>query len=364
MLNNIFDRKHLSPMAFETQPTLSPRRIFVTGSTGLVGAHLLSNLLEQGVQVRALKRKSSNLEIVRKILGYYHADPEAAFRRIEWCEGDLLSPEFMGEALRGVDQVYHCAAMVSFDPRNRQQLFSANVDGTVAIVGEALKSGIEKFCFVSSTAALGKPAGLDEAFIDETTPWENDDGLSDYALSKYLAEQEVWRGVREGLNAVIVNPPIVIGPGDWSRSSSKLFGAAWKGLNFYPGGTNAFVDVRDVVKASIQLMDSPIHSERFIVAAENLTYQQLFNLIAVHLDKQQPRLRASRWMGEIAWRLEWLASRLAGTEPKITRATVASASKKYFFSNEKIKRELGYVFIPIEQAVQETCRRFLEERGG
>lgn len=349
-------------MAFEVPPPLSTRRIFVTGSTGLVGAHLLSNLLQQPVQVRALKRKSSNLEILRKVLGYSHSDPEAAFRRIEWCEGDLLSPEFMREALRGMDQAYHCAAMVSFDPRNRQQLFSVNVHGTATIVDEALKSGMDKFCFVSSSAALGKPTGVKEAYIDELTPWENTDDLSDYALSKYLAEQEVWRGIRDGLNAVVVNPPIVIGPGDWSRSSSKLFEAAWNGFRFYPPGINAFVDVRDVVKASIQLMNSPIHSERFIVAAENLSYQQLFNLIADHLDKPRPRWRVSRRMGEIAWRLEWLASRLAGSEPKITRATVTSAQKKYFFSNKKIKRELGYVFIPIEQAVQETCHRFLEEQ--
>ena len=165
-----------------------------------MGAHLLSHLLQQPVQVRALKRKKSNLAIVRKVLGYYHSDVNAVFRRIEWCEGDLSSPTFIQKAMQGMDQVYHCAAMVSLDPRIRQEIYAANVGGTAAIVNESLKNGIEKFCFVSSSAALGKPSGRNEALIDESTPWEHTSDLSDYAVSKYLAEQEVWRGVQEGLN--------------------------------------------------------------------------------------------------------------------------------------------------------------------
>lgn len=336
--------------------------VFVTGGTGLVGAHILSDLLRQQVRIRALKRKNSDLATVRKVLAYYHEDPGAAFRRIEWCEGDLLSPVFMGQALRGIDQVYHCAAMVSFNPKDREKLHLANVRGTAEIVSHAIEKEVRKFCFVSSSAALGRPAKVREAKIDETTPWAPDSALSDYALTKYLAEQEVWKGVRAGLKAIIVNPPIVIGPGDWNRSSSKLFATIWKGFPFYSSGITAFVDVRDVSQVAIRLMNSPVHSERFIVAAENLPFRELFNLIADHLDRPRPRYQIPRWMGEIAWRLDHTISKLNSSEPSITKSAVISGSRRYFFSNEKIRRHLDYEFIPIERAVRDTCRLFLTEQ--
>lgn len=337
------------------------KSVFVTGGTGLIGAHLLSDLAAGGARIRALKRETSDLSAVQKIFGYYHPVPDQALSRIEWVDGDLGSPAFLQETLRGIHQVYHCAAMVSFDPKDRTQMMETNVGGTEKIVEQCLKSGVGKFCFVSSSASLGKPAGTGATLIDESTPWTFSSDLSDYAISKYEAEQKVWQAARKGLPAVIINPVIVVGPGDWSRSSSKIIRTIWKGFPFYTSGVNAFVDVRDVAKAAILLMESDLHGERFVVAAENLSYKALFDRVADSLNKRRPFIHLSGPMSEIAWRADWLVSKLTGKPPQLTRAAAVSAQKRYYFSNQKIRNALGFEFIPIGQSIHETCRRFLAE---
>lgn len=335
--------------------------VLVTGGTGLIGAHLLSDLLRRPVRIRAVKRRSSDLRVVRKILGYYHPDPDTQLGKIEWVDVNLLSESDLQTAFSGVDDVYHCAGMVSFDPKERQQLFDINVGGTANIVRCCLKTGVRKLCHVSSSSSLGKPTGEEPHPIDETTPWNSSDEVSDYALSKYQSEQEVWRGCADGLPAVIINPTIVIGPGDWNRSSSKLFRTIWKGFPFYSAGVNAFVDVRDVSRVAIQLMDSDIAGERFVVAAENLPFKQLFDCIADNLSKKRPAMPVTPWMGAMAWRLDWLGSKLTGKPPQITRSTVVSARKRYYFSNEKIRQRLGFEFTPIAQSIRDTSLLFLAE---
>lgn len=337
-------------------------KVFVTGGTGLIGAHLLSNLTRTGKRIKALKRPNSDLRAVRKIFGYYHANPQECFNRIEWVDGDLLSPDDLHELMAGIDEVFHCAGMVSFDPRERQQLLDINIGGTANVVSSCLKRGVKKLCYVSSSSTLGKPMDSESAWIDETTPWDEKQESSDYGISKYQAEQEVWRGIEKGLKAVIINPTIVIGPGDWNRSSSKLIHTIWKGFPFYSSGVNAFVDVRDVSQVAIQLMKSDIERERFIVAAENLSFKQLFDAIADNLNKKRPVVKIYPWMGELAWRLDWINSKLTGKPPQITRSTVVSARKQYRFSNEKIRRYLGFDFIPIEQSIKDTCNLFLAEQ--
>lgn len=336
--------------------------VFVTGGTGLIGAHLISRLLEDGVAVRALKRPNSNLEIVKKILGYYHADAADAFRRIQWVDGSLHAPESLHDAIGDAREVYHFAGMVSFDPRERKQLFDANVGGTAAIVDFCLQAGVKKLCYMSSASTLGKPTGgSDAAHIDEETPWNPSREDSDYALSKYHAEQEVWKGIEKGLQAVILNPTIVIGPGDWDRSSSKLISTIWKGFPFYSAGANAFVDVRDVANTAVGLMKSGRSGERFVVTGENLPFKALFDAIADHLQVKRPAIPVNPLLGGLAWRAAWLHSKLSGKAPQITRATVAAARKRYVFSNQKIVQALDYSFMPIEQSVRDTCKIFLEE---
>ncbi len=336
---------------------------FITGGTGLIGAHILSALLEREIPVRALKRPNSDLAMVRKILGYYHEDAHAVFSRIQWVNGSLNDPESLAEAIGDARQVYHSAGMVSFDPRDRKALFQANAGGTAAIVDYCLKAGVDKLCYISSAATLGKPTGPIPAgeLIDETTPWRPSGDESHYAMSKFEAEQEVWKGIDKGLNCAILNPAIVIGPGDWSRSSSKLFGTIWKGFPFYSSGSNAFVDVRDVARAALSLADHPVSGERYVVMAENQSFKQVFDWIAEYLGKKKPSIPVTPLLGEIAWRADWLQSLINGKGPEITRATIASARKQYHFSNEKIVRHLDFSFIPIETSIRETCRLFLQE---
>jgi nucleoside-diphosphate-sugar epimerase len=206
---------------------------------------------------------------------------------------------------------------------------------------------------------LGSKINSGDEYIDEDTPWKDTKHKSAYAMSKYLSEQEVWKGIESGLNAVIINPAIVLGPGDWQKSSSRLFYTIWKGLRFYTTGSNSFVDVRDVSRTMTDLMESNIKGERFIITSENIPYRRLFNIIADHLNKKRPSIKTTRFMGEIAWRANKLLSNITGKPPLITRDTATAGQKKIFFSNNKIRKWLNYEFIPVEQSVRDTCKLFL-----
>jgi dihydroflavonol-4-reductase len=335
--------------------------IFVTGGTGLIGSHLLYQLASKGSQVRALRRKTSNVNILNKIFGYYSDDPGKLLSQISWYEADILDKKSLGKAFEGTDQVYHCAALVSFDPADDRYIVESNVRCTRNIVELCMEKGISKLCHLSSVAALGRNPDAREVHIDEETPWEDSDKMSAYARSKYLSEQEVWKGIEQGLNAVIVNPSIVFGPGDWSRSSPKMFYTIWKGLRFYTAGSNSFVDVRDVCRAMIGLMESNISGERFILTSENLPFRNVFNLIADNLNKKRPSLRVTRLMGEIAWLVNILFSIITGKPPLITKETARTGQKRIFVSNEKIRKRLNFEFIPIEQSVKDTCRLLMKE---
>jgi dihydroflavonol-4-reductase len=335
--------------------------IFVTGGTGLIGSHLLYQLASKGSQVRALRRKTSNVNILNKIFGYYSDDPGKLLSQISWYEADILDKKSLGKAFEGTDQVYHCAALVSFDPADDRYIVESNVRCTRNIVELCMEKGISKLCHLSSVAALGRNPDAREVHIDEETPWEDSGDLSAYSRSKYLSEQEVWKGIEQGLNAVIVNPSIVFGPGDWSRSSPKMFYTIWKGLRFYTAGSNSFVDVRDVCRAMIGLMESNISGERFILTSENLPFRNVFNLIADNLNKKRPSLRVTRLMGEIAWRLNMIYSIITGKPPLITKETARSGQKRIFFSSEKIRKQLDFEFIPVEQSVKDTCRLLMKE---
>jgi len=335
--------------------------IFVTGGTGLIGSHLLYQLASKGSQVRALRRKTSNVNILNKIFGYYSDDPGKLLSQISWYESDILDKESLIKAFDGIEQVYHCAALVSFDPADDRYIVESNVRCTRNIVELCMEKGISKLCHLSSVAALGRNPDAREVHIDEETPWEDSGDLSAYSRSKYLSEQEVWKGIEQGLNAVIVNPSIVFGPGDWSRSSPKMFYTIWKGLRFYTAGSNSFVDVRDVCRAMIGLMESNISGERFILTSENLPFRNVFNLIADNLNKKRPSLRVTRLMGEMAWRLNMIYSIITGKPPLITKETARSGQKRIFFSSEKIRKQLDFEFIPVEQSVKDTCRLLMKE---
>jgi dihydroflavonol-4-reductase len=332
--------------------------ILVTGGTGLVGTRLLFDLVSDGKQVRAIKRKSSSLAMLEKIFHLLSDRAEELLKQIEWADGDVQDYLSLEVAFQGVEQVYHCAAVVSFDPKDKPMMMRINVDGTANVVNAALVAGIKKLCFVSSVAALGRAE--ENIMIDENGDWSDSKENSAYAKSKYAAEREVWRGVAEGLNAVIVNPSIIIGPGDPQKSSAKLLATSMKGNPFYTEGVNAFVDVRDVSRTMIRLMESEIMNERFIINQGNYSYRHIFNLMAEGFGKKHPRIEVKPWMFEILWRLDKFRSLISGTSPLITRETARTSSKRYLYSNDKISKALNFEFIPIAESIKDNCKLFRE----
>jgi len=333
--------------------------IFVTGATGLVGSHLILELISSGESVRAMKRPSSDLGMLRKVFSLYSDQPEEMFSRIEWVEADIMDIFSLEEAMEGVEEVYHCAAIVSFLPEDRKRLMQVNTGGTANVVNAALEKKIRKLCHVSSIAALGRPENQAD-LINEELVWKTSGNNSNYAVSKYGAEREVWRGTAEGLDAVIVNPSIILGVAGKSQGSSRIFNTVYEGLKFYPPGKNGFVDVRDVVKAMILLMNSDIRNERFILSIESIEYKKLFDLISAEMGKPAPHLKVSPVMSGLAWRLEKLRSMVTGIKPLITRETARTAVQQYEYSNEKIKKELGFEFTPIEETVRHFCGIFMK----
>lgn len=324
----------------------------------MVGSHLLIRLLKDGEDVRALYRNQKSIDRTKDNFTLYGEDILGLFDKITWTKGDLLDIISLDEALKDVDYVYHCAALVSFKKSDKEILYKTNIEGTRNLVNLCLKKSIKKLCHVSSTAAIGM--AFDKDVATEDLPWKKEKNTSNYSISKYRAEMEVWRGIEEGLNAVIVNPSIILGPADWSRGSAELFSKVWKGLKYYTLGKNAFVDVRDVVSCMIKLMTSDISGERFLVCSENLSYQELFNLIAKYLNKSTPTVQVKQWMLGLAWRLSSIKSFVFGSSPMVTKETAQSSMSICTYSNHKILQAIGFEFIPIKKSIEDTAQLFLK----
>lgn len=331
--------------------------ILVTGATGLLGANLLAALIKDGQKVRATKRAGSSLRLVEKTFQRQSISPST----VEWVIADVTDVFAMRDAMKDVDYVYHCAAVVSFNPAAANHMLNVNVNGTANVVNAAIESEVKKLCHVSSTAALGRSE--EDVIITEESHWTNSKHNSAYAISKYGAEREVWRAMEEGLNAVIVNPCVILGAGDWKTDSSRLIGQVANGLKFYPAGGNAFVDVRDVVSVMLQLMGSEISKERFLVMSENKSYKELFTMISNAFGKKPPAIRINKLISSLSWRAEWLRSNLLRQPPLITREIMHSSSRTYNYSNEKIRQATGHEFISVKECVEETCRILLTEKN-
>lgn len=332
---------------------------FVTGGTGLLGSHLIYDLLLKGENVRALKRSTSNIQQLQKTISYYESKPDILFNKVAWVDGDVLDYHSIHDALKDVKHVYHCAAIVSFDPKKRDQLIRDNVQGTANLVNASLDQKIDKFCQVSSVSAVGRT--VSSKLVTEEGTWVHSKNKSAYGISKHLSEMEVWRGMAEGLNAVIVNPSIILGPGNWNSGSSKLFSTINQGMKFYTKGITGYVDVKDVTKIMIQLMESEIKGERYILNSENLSYEVVFKMIAESLGSKMPQIYARKWMSELVWRMDKTKENLFQKPALITRETARTAHKKVYFSSQKIKNTLDFEFIPIEQSIQQVSGLFLKD---
>lgn len=330
----------------------------VTGGTGIVGVHVVNELLAQGRQVRALVRPTSDRELVRRVLRHYHSDGDMRFDRIQWVEGDLLDNDALQAAMKGVERVFHCAALVSFDPRDDEAMYLHNITGTANVVNAMLATGVNKLCHVSSTATIGTLDPADDTTgqgANEERAFTQDKNASPYAVSKHGAEMEVQRGIAEGLHAVMVNPCVVIGPGPKGKSSMTITERMRNGSRFYTPGSNAVVDARDVATAMVKLMGTGAVGERHLLIGENITYRELFTLITTKAGHAAPSLRIQPWLLELAWRFERVRTLLGG-RPLITRYTARTASRLRRYDGRKARKVLGMEFRSAKEAVENTLK--------
>lgn len=330
--------------------------ILVTGGTGLVGMHLLFQLTESGDAVRALLRPGSDTKQVERY--FLSRDPDIErYYQVEWEPGDVLDIPSLLEQFDEITQVYHAAAVVSFHSKDRDQMFKVNVEGTANMVNVALEMGVEKFCHISSVAAIGRDG---KSTVTEETEWKDSPEISAYSESKYAAEKEVWRGIEEGLNAVIVNPGIVLGIGDFKRSSAELFPRLYKGVPYYPGGSNGFVGAEDVALICRKLMYSSISAERFILVAEHWTFKKLFQKISGSMGLKGPKDKAATWVLMWYWRGARLWEILTGKRPFISRESIRNASKNYRYDPSKVRQMLEVEFESVESVIQRTGAYYIK----
>lgn len=326
--------------------------ILVTGATGLVGGHLLWHLLNQHDRVVALKRASSNLLPISRIFSFYTDRPDEFLQRIEWRIADINDRVALDNALKDVDEIYHCAAVVSLN-KGSDELMDTNVDGTRNMVESALKANVAKFCYVSSIAACGFASGKN--IIDEQTPWSDNEHKTMYALSKYNAEQEVWKGIKKGLNAVIVNPGVILGFSGTESGSSLIFSQVRKGLIFYTLGGSGYVDVRDVVRAMMQLMENNIFAQRFVLVGENLSNKDIVTMMADGFGKIRPFINVTKELLLVVGYIAEILGKVFGFKPLIDRSFARSATNRSYYSSEKIENLLSFKFTPIAECIKDVC---------
>ncbi|MEX2380726.1 MAG: NAD-dependent epimerase/dehydratase family protein [Vicingaceae bacterium] len=331
--------------------------ILVTGGTGLVGSHLLVKLLKSQQKVRALYRSPEKIEKCKAVFQAY--EESDLFDQIEWVQADLLDYFSLKDAFEGIEYVYHSAAVVSFQSKDAHKMLDVNVEGTAHIANLCIDFSVKKLCYISSVGALGTYP--DNRCTDENALWQKIKTTSTYSISKYYAENEVWRAGEEGLNVVIVNPATIIGFGDWTESSSTIIKKVAEGLSFYPPGRNGFVGVKDVVKAATQLMEGEVSNKRFLLVAENLSFRKLLSKIADELQLKQPKYKVNLVLAKMLMVLDQIRALFTKKKAVLTRETLHTAFKEKCFSSDRIKNELGFEFQPMSEVIEESCRLYREK---
>jgi nucleoside-diphosphate-sugar epimerase len=328
--------------------------ILVTGGTGFLGAYIIKNLVKKGYPVRAIRRENSRMPFFI---------PASILQKVEWVEGDVLDVMSLEDAMDGVDAVIHSAAKVSFLPGEKEEMLKVNIEGTANVVNMALDKNIRRLIHISSVAALGRTT-IGET-VTEDRQWQDSQMNTNYAISKYRSELEVWRGMAEGLEAAILNPSTIIGYGDWNTSSCALFKSIYKEFPYYSNGINGFVYVEDVAEVTVQLLETAITRERFIVNGDNWSFRQLFNSIADGFNKKHPHRNATPLMAAIAWRLDKLKSILTGKRSILSKESARIAQTKTYFDNRKIQSFLpGFSFTGLDEAIKSSCLKYISHLGG
>ncbi|MFK7947024.1 MAG: SDR family NAD(P)-dependent oxidoreductase [Saprospiraceae bacterium] len=321
-------------------------KILVTGGTGFLGSYLLRYLVKKGADIRATRRTNSSMKLVENIKN-----------KVEWVEADVLDVISLEDAMEGIDCIYHCAAIVSFDPKEAEMLHLINVEGTANVVNMALRTGVKRLLHVSSIAAIGR--SKETPNVNENIMFVRNPMNTKYAISKFQGEQEAWRGAAEGLEVVVVNPSVIIGSGFWDNGTNGFFHQINNRLKFYPIGATGFVDVRDVAKAMIQIMDSNITDERYILNAENIPYQTFLNWIAENLEQPKPSIKVTKFIQELAWRLAWIGSKLTGKKPFLTKESARSSGTTFRYENDKFLNEFpNFEFRSMRKTTHETALQY------
>jgi nucleoside-diphosphate-sugar epimerase len=324
-------------------------KIFITGGTGFLGAYIIRELVNKGYYVRALRRSD-------RVPGYISRE---ILNRVEWVEGDVLDVVSLEDGMKGMDTVIHAAAIVSFQKKHRTDMYKVNVEGTANVVNIAIENNIQRFVHISSIAALGRKS--DGGHVNEEKKWEESKVNTHYAKSKYKAELEVWRGMSEGLNSIILNPSTILGYGDWQSGSSAIFRNVYNEFKWFSPGVNGFVDVEDVAKAVIILMESGISEERYIINGDNWPFKKLVDTMADCFEKRKASKQTTPFVINLAWRLEKLKSIFTGHSPLLTRESAKVAHSKTYFENAKFLRAFPqFSFTPLENTIQSACDKYAE----
>ncbi|MGJ8743402.1 NAD-dependent epimerase/dehydratase family protein [Polaribacter sp.] len=332
--------------------------ILVTGGTGLVGAHLLYHLLKNDDKVRAIYRSEEKIEKVKEVFSYYDNDV-SLISKIEWFKADITDVPAMIPAFVGIKKVYHCAAFISFNPKDYREMRKVNIHGTAIIVNLAIDAKIDKICFVGSIASVGD--ALNGNLITEENEWNKEQDNSGYSITKFGAEMEIWRASQEGVEVVIVNPGVILGSGFWESGSGKLFSQIYKDFSYFTEGITGFVSVKDVVKAMVLLMNSEVKNQRFILVSENKSYKEIFFLMADAFNKKRPSIRIKKWQTAIFWRVSYLLSKITRKEPLLGKYAAISAHEISKYSSEKIENTLHFKFEKIAATITETCSFFVND---
>ncbi len=319
--------------------------ILVTGATGLVGSHLLFELCSRGLRVKATRRASSNIDFVKWVFSLYTDKPSDLLQQVEWVDAEVTDYQSIADATKGVEIVFHTAASVSFSPSDVQRILTTNVLGTANLVDACLENGVKTLCHVSSIAALGDRN--EQGYIDETCKWQKSKGQSAYARSKFLGENEAWRGYEHGLRVVVVNPSVILGPGRWDSGSGQLFKVVAKGMPFYTEGVTGYVDVRDVARVMVFLtLDTQANGERFVLNSQNLSFRELFCMIAESVGSKKPFIRIPETLIHILYPFIYIFTR-----GKMSKANLKSVFTKSLYNSKKI-HNLGFYFTPISETVK------------
>ncbi|TYA70039.1 NAD-dependent epimerase/dehydratase family protein [Seonamhaeicola marinus] len=333
--------------------------ILVTGGTGLVGAHLLYKLASKGEKVRAIFRNEKKLENIKSVFSCYTNNYSDIYNGIEFVKGDILDIPSLVHAFKDVEYVYHCAAFVSFEPDKYVLSRKTNIEGTANIVNFCSSNNVKKLCHVSSIAALGN--NTSNAPINEKNVWNPEDDHSIYAITKYGAEMEVWRGTQEGLDAVIVNPGVILGAGIWRYGSGNIFKRAHKGFKYYTSGSVGLVNVDDVTEIMIKLIKSDLKNERYILVAQDWSYKQFLQHLAESVNMSPPKRQASKFLLTISWKLDWLKTKLTGKRRVLTRHIADALTNNNSYDNSKITNALDYSFRPIDKTIKDIGSNYLKQ---